>query len=162
MSDVTKTTQSYSIIIPKSVFRRHITDIWNSMISTSANIRIQKKAFAKLHYAVQRQLLECLRAANKITHTAGRTVVTPNEIRLARQLLFRDISFHPGYVTGITGVADNACRQLAKVSSISLSRKSILMRCGSEMIEMNSYDTIRRLLYDIVVEVMSYVTTHEV
>ena len=155
--------KQHDIIIPKSVFRRYMSFVWKSLVpNATTGMRIQKKAFIKLHYAVQRQLLECLRAANKITTQAGRTVVTPNEIRLARQLLFRDITPNMSYTQCDVCVADNACRQLAKKSHISLSRKSVTVSDSRDgNMSITAYNEIRRLLYDLIVDLMTYIINHE-
>lgn len=150
-----RTTQTKFNCIPKSAFRRQVLHVWHSITSTSHPLRIQKKALFKLHKAVEQQLLECIRAAQKINRMSKRKVLTAQEMYLTRCLLFSSISKQSTVMTQ-KSLADNACRELAKRVGASLSKKKNT-NVGRRF---SAYDEIRFLLSDLLFEVMPFILDH--
>lgn len=135
--------------IPKSVIRNHLIYVWNELTGMKYSIRIKKKAFNTLHYALEHQLCECLRAAKRMINLSNKHVITASELYLARCLLFANISKQVNRKRVCKAVADNACRALSQACKVSLSKKVN----KNPLRPFNTYDEIRRLLLDLIYEI---------
>ena len=137
--------------IPKSVIRNHLVHVWNELTGSKHPIRIQKKAFVILHAALVHQICECLRGAKRMITLCGKHVVSAKELYLARSLLFSNIAKQTVRKNHIKRpVADNACRGLARACNVSLSKKVNV----DPLRPYNTYEEMRRLLIDLIYEIM--------